>query len=173
MKTILGLIGLAGAALGCANGMAPLAAVADAAPPVAVAAPEPEEYRTFRLGFWEVDLFALDFEPRGTTFRLLDLKILKVLEIGSGPDYHSFSLVEMPVLLNVITTRHEGPVQEHRFADVQALAFAPVRVLRESEDSAETHFLKVPILGSAYSRTIDGPTEHQTYLYLFRREMER
>ena len=116
---------------------------------------------------------ALDLEPRGATFRLLDFKILKVLDIGWGDDYHSFSVVEMPDLLNVLTTRHEGPVSEHRFVDLQALALAAMRLVKKSEREAETQVLKIPLLGSLYGHEIDGATEEHTVLYLYRRENER
>jgi hypothetical protein len=132
-----------------------------------------DEYRTFRLGFWELDLLALDFEPRGTTFRLLDFRILRLLEIGGGPEYHAFSLVEMPVLFNVFTSRRDGITRELRIADVQAVATAVVRHTRESESEYQTHLLKLPVIGSFFSRQRDDGTEHQTFLFLFRREVER
>jgi hypothetical protein len=161
-------------ALGCSTGNLTTAVVEQgAAPPLPALEKQDTGLRTFRLGFWEIDLLALDREPRGTTFRFLDFKILKALEIGSGADYHSFSLVEMPDLLNIVTTRHEGPVSEHRFVDLQALALAAMRLVKKSEREAETQVLKIPLLGSLYGHEIDGATEEHTVLYLYRRENER
>jgi hypothetical protein len=155
-------------ALGCATGNTPTAAEPQAAPET-----QYQEPRTFRLGFWEIDLLALDREPRGTTFRMLDFRILKALEIGSGADYHSFSLVEMPDLLNVVTTRREGPTSEHRLVDLQALALAVLRLVRPSEQESETHLIKIPLVGSLYGYETDGIMEKQTILYLYRTKTER
>lgn len=145
------------------------------AEPTASAVPSepPPRSRTFRMGFWAIDLLALDLEPRGTTFRLFDVRIFKLLEMGFGEDYHSVSLLEMPHLLNAITTRHDGITHEHRFADVQAFALAGVRVLRESQRKSEAHVLKVPIFGSLFATERDGPTEERTFLYLVRYEADR
>lgn len=162
-------------ALGCATSGTP--DVAAQPPPAAERHAELERPRTepltLRLGFWEIDFLALDLEPRGTTFRLLDFKILKVLEVGWGADYHSVSLVEMPDLLNGLTTRHEGPSYEHRLADVQMLALAPLRVVKTSARESEAHLLKVPVVGSLFGREIDGSEKKYGVLYLFRWETER
>jgi hypothetical protein len=167
-----GATGAVQAAPSDADGAEPAAPVAaEAASPAPEAAAEPIA-RTFRIGFWELDLVALDYEPRGTTFRLLDLAIFRLLDVGSGPDYHSFSLVEVPVLLNVFTTRREGITRELRVVDVQALALAFVRHLRESESTVETHFLKLPILGSLFAYQEDHGLEERTFLFLFRTESE-
>lgn len=174
---------LAGAvALGCATSTPPQEESVEAdislTDPAAEEAPlEPQETpprsRTLRLGFWEIDLFALDLEPRGTTFRMLDFRIFKLLEVGFGENYHSVSLVEMPNLLNAITTRHEGIAHEHRFADVQALAVAVTRVLREDRDDAETHVMRLPVVGDFYGHELEGGEESRTILYLFRQDLER
>jgi hypothetical protein len=161
-------------ALGCATGTGPEAdAQADAASEETALEKQPAGPRTYRLGIWEFDLLALDLEPRGTTFRMLDFKILKLLEIGGGEDYHSVSLVEMPVLLNVFTTRHEGPVSEHRLVDLQALALAVGRFVKKSARETETHLLKIPVIGSLYGRDTDGGNDKHTVLYLIRWETER
>jgi hypothetical protein len=161
-------------ALGCATGTAPVAdAQANAGDAETTLEKQPRTPRTYRLGIWEFDLLALDLEPRGTTFRMLDFKILKLLEIGGGEDYHSVSLVEMPVLLNVLTTRHEGPVHEHRLVDVQALALAMGRYVKESARELETHLLKIPVVGSLYGYETDGAEKKHTVLYLVRWETER
>jgi hypothetical protein len=133
---------------------------------------KPADYRTYRLGFWELDLVALDVEPRGTTFRLLDLRIFRALEIGHGPDYHSFALAEIPPLVTVFSTRHEEDTGEFKLADVQALALAVVRHTRDDESEFETHFLKVPVLGSFFGREREDVVEEQHILYVFRREVE-
>jgi hypothetical protein len=79
---------------------------------------------------------------------MLDFKILKVLEIGRGAKYHSFSFIEIPELLNLVTTRREGPDAEHRFADVQALSLAVMRMVEEnaSPPESELHLLKIPVV---------------------------
>jgi hypothetical protein len=130
------------------------------------------DYRTYRLGFWEFDLVALDLEPRGTTFRLLDLRIFRALEIGSGPDYHSFAIGEIPPLVTVFSTRHEEDTGELKLADVQAFAVALVRHVRGSESEVESHFLKLPVLGSFFGREREDVVERQHFLYVFRREVE-
>jgi hypothetical protein len=161
-------------ALGCASGVGPSVAAQTetAVPPAALEKPRAGSHG-FRLGLWELDLLALDLEPRGTTFRMLDFKILKGLEIGGGDDYHSFSLIEMPNLLNVVTTRREGPTYEHRVADLQALALALLRLGKKSANESETHLLKVPVAGSLYGHDVDGPAEKRRLLYLFGWESER
>jgi hypothetical protein len=155
-------------AVGCATGNGPDATAQEGAADQAKA---PEERRTdsdtFRIGVWELDLLALDLEPRGTTFRMLDFKIFKLLEVGTGDDYHSFSLVEIPDLFNVLTTRHEGPTSEHRLADLQALALAVVRLDKESDRESETHVLKIPVAGSLYGHETDGAEEKYRVLYVF------
>jgi hypothetical protein len=165
------ILGALSVALGCATGASPPTAE-QGSPAEPQAGPETQhrEPRTFRLGFWEIDLLAVDREPRGTTFRMLDFRILKLLEIGSGADYHSFSLAEIPDLLNVITTRHEGATSEHRFVDLQALALAALRLVRLSEQESETHLLKIPLVGSLYGHETDGIVEKQTILYLYRKK---
>jgi hypothetical protein len=164
------------AALACAAASAPEIA-AQASEASSQPAPEAERAgpRTFRIGVWELDLLALDLEPSGTTFRMLDFKILKVLEIGRGADYHSFSLVEIPDLLHVISTRREGSTSEHRFVDLKALELAALRVVRthSSAEESETHLLKIPLLGSLYGHEIDGESERHKVLYLGRWETER
>jgi hypothetical protein len=161
-------------AVGCATGNGPGAAAqgADAKPPIALEERRTESH-TFRIGFWELDFLALDLEPRGATFRILDFKILKALEIGWGDDYHSFSVVEMPDLLNVLTTRHEGPIYEHRLADLQALALAVLRLDQDSARESEMHLLKVPVIGSIYGQETDGPKETHKVLYLFAWDRDR
>jgi hypothetical protein len=133
---------------------------------------KPPDYRTFRLGFWEFDLMALDLEPRGTTFRLLDLRIFRLLEVGSGPDYHSFALGEIPPLVTLFSTRHEEETGEFKIVDVEALALALVRHTRDSESEFQTHFLKLPVLGSTFAREQEDGLEKQHILYVFRREVE-
>jgi hypothetical protein len=140
-----------------------------AEPAAGEAAPD---YRTYRLGFWEFDLFALDVEPRGTTFRMLDLAIFKLLEVGSGPDYHSFALVEIPPLFSVFSTRHEEDTGELKLADVSAFGVAVVRHTRDSETEYQTHVLKLPVLGSFFGLEREDTLEKQHFLYLFRREVE-
>lgn len=152
---------------GCATGSTPVEAkvgVASSAPPVST---HRTDSRTFRIGIWEFDLLALDLEPRGATVRMLDLKIFKGLEVGGGSDYHSVSLVEIPDLLNVFTTRHEGPTYEHRFGDLQALALAALRFDKESERESEAHVLKIPVAGSFYSHEVDGTEDKHSLLYVF------
>ena len=139
--------------------------------------------RTFRIGFWVFDLFAVDVEPKGTTFRMLDFRIFKLLEIGSGEKYHSFSLVELPYLLNLATTRSDGLTYEHRLLDVQAVDLAIARHRKASPKDAETHVLKIPIVGSAYGRDVqvtqpddESPEEireREMVLYVFRHEVDR
>jgi hypothetical protein len=169
MRPVFALAVVVALALGCSTTKPP---VEDS--PVAEEAAVEEraaEPHTYRLGFWEIDLVALDTAPNRTTFRLLDFYIFKLLEIGSGEQYHSFSLVEMPVLLNVLTTRRDFETYEHRFADLQALAFAVGRATRESSRKSELHFLKLPIIGSLYGRDVDGEEEELTILYVIRREV--
>jgi hypothetical protein len=155
-------------ALGCATGSGsdPAAHEVEVSSPTGPEKPRTESH-TFRIGFWELDFLALDLEPRGATFRIFDIKILKLLEIGWGADYHSFSVVEFPYLLNVLTTRHEGPTYEHRLADVQALALAVLRVGKASPRESEAHLLKVPVVGSLYGHEADGPEETYKVLYVF------
>lgn len=171
---LLALVAAGALASGCATssppaGDAPTAASED---PAVFSEPEPRS-STLRIGFWVIDLAALDREPRGTTFRLLDVRIFKLLEVGSGDDYYSFSLVEMPDLLNLVTTRREGLAEEHRVADLQALALAAGRYLVESERKSMLQVLKLPILGSLYERERDGAMERENYLYVFGNEIER
>jgi len=188
MGRTLALTATLALAVGCAStrtpgeeATAPAAAqaaeapAADAVPQPAPAEPakSPPRSRTFRLGFWEIDLLALDLEPRGTTFRVLDIRIFKLFEMGFGEDYHSVSFVEAPHLFNAITTRRDGITREHRVADVQVFALAALRVLRESARKSETHVLKAPIVGSLYATETDGPSQERTLLYLVRYEADQ
>jgi hypothetical protein len=129
-----------------------------------------------RIGFWEVDLAAVDYEPRGTTYRIFDLKILRLLEFGQGSegsDYQSLGFLEMPGLLSLFANRRDDSSSELRVLDLQALDFA---IFRQTRDEGEggTHFLKLPIIGSLWSVETDEEDpeiEHHTYGYLFRRKV--
>lgn len=137
--------------------------------------PEPDG-NDFRIGFWEIDFLALDHEPRGTTFRFLDFKIFRFLEVGQGPDYQAFSLFEMPQLLNLFTTRREGDTRELRVLDVQAISLAMARQTQESQNASSSELLKLPVLGSVFAveTAEEQPTiERQTYLFLLRRDVPR
>ncbi len=130
----------------------------------------------FRIGFWEIDLLAVDREERGTTFRFLDFKIFKLFEAGQGPDYQSFAFFEMPELLHLFTARSEGTRQELRVLDLEALGFAVARKVEEDPSESTTEFMKLPVLGPVVGteRSPDRPTtERQTYLFLVRRDMPR
>lgn len=172
------LAGVALVGLGCATSTHPgqvlnLNQGVSAPPP---AATEEFKPRSYRIGFWEIDLFALDFEPRGTTFRMFDFKIFKLLEVGQGPDYQAFSFVEMPGLLNVVSSRHEEATGELRLFDVQALELALVRQTQDTETGGQTHFFKLPALGSLVSLQTDDSEpklEHQNYLFMVHRDVER
>jgi hypothetical protein len=190
MRRVLALGAALALALGCAT--SPLARPTASAPAgetgedetagaaaVGAAAetePEPKPAEpsrdTFRIGFWELDLFALDFEPKGVTARLFDIRFLRLLEIGSGDDYHSVAFLEMPGLLHTFTTRREGIRHEQRLADVEAFAVAPLRYTRDNEEEAQLHVMKLPVLGSLVGFETEPGVEHQTYLYLLRRDVE-
>ena len=139
--------------------------------------------RTIRLGFWVFDLFAVDLGPDRTRFRMLDFRIIKLLEIGSGSNYHSFSLLELPHLLTLAKTQRDGATYEHRLLDLEAVELAVARHRRSTPKDAETHLLKVPVLGSALGRDIrvtqadeDSPEEvreRQMVLYVLRHEVDR
>lgn len=169
MRPIVLLTPLIALGIGCATPGAP-GAVAEAGPSASgdggVSAA-----RTWRLGFWELDLLALDLEPRGTTFRLLDLRILKLLEVGAGDDYYSFALLETPGVIEPLTVRRDGAEEELRLVDVQALAL--LRRTKESARREETRVVKPPLLRALYGHRLDGPDESREYLFLFRQEVER
>lgn len=141
------------------------------------------EGRTIRLGFWVFDFLALDLEPDRTSFRMLDFKIIKLLEVGSGPNHHTFSLLEIPHLFSFAKTQSEGPTYEHRLLDLEAIELAVIRHRKSSPSDSETHFLKVPVLGSAYGQEVrvtqvdeESPeeiSERQMVLYVLRHEVER
>ncbi|CAG1007398.1 hypothetical protein MYXO_03582 [Myxococcaceae bacterium] len=147
-----------------------------AAPPAAAEVVEslPEaEPRSFRIGFWAFDLFAVDREPRGTTFRLLDFKIFKLFEFGQGEDYQAVSVLEMPDLFSPFTARREANTSETHVLDFEALSFAVFRGGRESESPEQTHVLKLPVLGSVYSMENDleqPEQQEETFFFLLRRD---
>jgi hypothetical protein len=151
--------------------------VADAStPPAAAAGPTEPSPKNFRIGFWEIDFFAVDQEPRGSTFRFLDFKIFRLLEVGQGTDYQAFGLFEMPELLSLFASRREGSSRELRVFDVQAIALALVRQIQTNEGESQTHILKLPVIGSVVSFEVDEEQpeiEHQTYLFLIRRDVKR
>lgn len=148
-----------------------------AAPPPSVAATDPlPDGNDFRIGFWEIDFIAVDRAPRGTTFRLLDFKIFRLLEVGQGPDYQAFSFFEMPELLSLFTSRQEGATSELRVMDVQAVSLALVRQTQESENISSSEYMKLPVLGPLFAvqTTEEQPTsERQTYLFLLRQDVPR
>lgn len=128
--------------------------------------------RTYRIGVWKLDLMALDRLPDRTVFRLLDLRIFKLLEAGGGSDdFHSFALLEAPGVLELFTTRRDGAERELRLLDVQVLAL--LRDTHQSSRELETHVVKLPVLGSLYGHEVQGSTELWQYLFLGRREVER
>jgi len=170
---------LAGSASSAATAATAGAAVTGALPTPAGAmaenAPEPLP-DDFRIGFWEFDLLSVDHEPRGTTVKILDLKIFKLFEFGSGDDYQAFSAFEVPELLSPVTVRREGEAQETRILDVQALSTAVFREDRESADEADTHVMKLPVVGSVYSRESDfeePDKQEETVLFVIRQDVPR
>jgi hypothetical protein len=134
---------------------------------------EPKPPRTYRLGFWVLDFLAVDLAPTRTALRVLDFKIISLLKVGAGDLYHEVGFVEMPYLLGLFATRRDGPENEFRVIDVEAIAAAIVRHKRESPNKVDTHVLRLPIVGGLYEHRIDGNTERHTYLYAFRRQQER
>ncbi len=127
--------------------------------------------RTWRLGFWELDFLALDRAPNRTTFRLLDLGILSLLEIGSGEAYHSFRLLDAPGVVQLATFQGDGPTFDRRLLDIQLMAL--LRSVRESAQQEETHILKMPLMGSLYGWEIDGTRKTRHLLFLGRYDVER
>jgi len=149
------------------------AAAEDTAPAAPDADSEVADPPDFRIGFWVLDLFAIDREPRGETYRFLDLSVFRLFELGQGPDYRSFSLLEMPDLFNLVTSRREDPTAETRILDLQIIDFALFRQLVEAEDETQTHVLRLPVIGSAYGTVTEPELEKQTYGFLYRSEQER
>ncbi len=146
-----------------------------AASPVATAE-ESARNDGFRIGFWEIDLLAVDREPRGSTVRLLDFRIFKLLEAGQGPDYQSFRFFEMPDLLHLFSTSQEGESRELRVLDFEAIGLAATRQVAEDTDHASREYGKLPVLGSLFSvewNEEQPTTERQTYLFLVRRDVPR
>lgn len=164
MKPLLSLAAAAALALGCAT---------TSQPGGSAGAGGQVRSQTLRIGFWELDLVALDQEPRGTTFRLLDLKVFRLLEVGRGKEYHSFRFLEVPPLFHLGVSRREGAEQELRILDVDGLATALVRFNGQSERSSNLQVLKLPLIGSAYGREMGGGVENHTYGYVIRRQVER
>ncbi len=169
---------LLGLAMGCATTSPQPGRVLSFAgnPPVEAAPPQEFKPRSYRIGIGDLDLFALDYEERGTTFRLFDLKVFRLLEVGSGPEYKAFGLMEVPGLLNVASSRQEEDTGEIRFFDVQALELALVRQQQDSATEGQTHFMKFPGVGSLVSLQTDEsePTlEHHNYFFVLRRDVER
>jgi hypothetical protein len=130
----------------------------------------------FRIGFWEFDFVAVDHEPRGTTFRLLDFKIFKLLEVGQGPDYQSFRILEVPELFTPLAVRREGESKETRIVDVQAISLALFRQDQESAKEPDLHILMLPVVGSVYSVATDydkPDVQQQTVLFVIRQDMKQ
>jgi hypothetical protein len=176
MKAVLVLAAITGIALGCATPRPQQQVLASAdGSVVSPVAAEEFKPRSHRIGFWEIDLVAIDYEPRGTTFRLFDFKIFRLLEVGQGADYQAFSFAEMPGLLSPFTMRHEDASDELRVFDVQAVELALVRQTSESATESEAHYFKVPVLGSLFSVEGDETQpelEHQSYFFVLRRDVE-
>ncbi len=128
---------------------------------------------SFRIGFWEIDLLAIDHEARGRTVRFMDFEIFRLFEIGSGPSYHSFSLLEMPDLLNLFTFRAEDSTAEARLVDLQMIDLALLRRLAEAEDEQQLSVLRLPVIGPLYGLERKPDLETQIHLFVFRREQER
>lgn len=150
---------------------APEAQTAAAAPDASKAA-EPRN-DNFRIGFWEIDLFAIDREPRGETYRFLDFEIFRLFELGQGPAYQSFSFFEMPDLLNLFTFRREDDTSEVRAFDVQMIDLALFRHIREAEDEKQLHVLRLPVIGSLYGTVTEPEVDQEIYGYVYRRDVER
>ncbi len=127
---------------------------------------EPQDRSDVRVG-WGIYLFDMQREPNRTTTRVLDLWILRLLEVGSGtnPDYSAFGLLEGP-LFKIFARRKDGVTRELRFADFRILAL--YRGKRQSEDQSEWHVLKLPFIGSLLSREEIGNEHKWTFLYLVR-----
>jgi len=180
LPSLLGLVLVLGCATAGPDGSAPSAGADGASPATGSQATAGDaetveiapRSRTYRIGVWKLDLVAVDRMPQRTVFRLLDLRIFKLLEIGSGSDdFYSYSVLEAPGVLELFTARRDGAQRELRILDVQALAL--LRDTHESSRELATHVVKLPILGSLYGHEIEGSTEQWQYLFLGRRQVER
>jgi hypothetical protein len=180
MKTVLIAAMAASIVLGGAASARAEEATPEEATPAVEAAPAMEadpsettrDTESFRIGFWEIDLFAIDREPRGVTYRFFDVRILRLFELGQGPAYHAFGLFHMPDLLSLALSRSEDETREVRVFDVQAIDLAVFRHVRESADESGTHVLRLPVLGSLVAFESEPGVERQTYGYVVRQNVE-
>jgi len=141
-------------------------ATVDAAPSAARTA----RSETFRLGFWEIDLFSFERAPGRRQFRLMDFEIFRLLEVGGGDGYHSFAFLEAPEVFQGVVTRSDAATHEHRILDLQGLAL--FRSTKEGEAQTRTRVLKLPLVGDLYGHVVDGSTERRSLLYLLRHESQ-
>jgi len=124
----------------------------------------------FRVGFWEIDFFSFARSPGRRQLRLLDFEILRLLEVGGGDGYHSFSFLEAPEVFQAFVTRSDGATHEHRVLDLQGLAL--FRSTKEGEAQTSTRLLKLPLVGDLYGRVVEGSLEKRSFLYLLRHESQ-
>lgn len=101
-----------------------------------------------------LDLFRIDHDPEETRVRVLDLALLKVLEVTSRPT--GFSHVE--VLHAPLVVPFES-MREPEFRRTRVLDVPLFTLWRSEEDLAEgrreTAFFELPILGALFRRSED------------------
>lgn len=160
----LGLAAVAAGLLVLADPPAARAQEAPAAPEEAT--PLPPRAERIRA----VPFFTYEREGERKTARVLDLFVLRLLEVGSGEEgYRRLAVLDTPVF-HVFRHRQEGGNTETRFFD--AHLFALLRHEREGPDRSSFHIFKLPLLGSLFAHEREPGVERWRFLFAFRREVK-
>ncbi len=117
-----------------------------------------------------IPLFTYEREGDRKTLRVLDLVLLRLLEVGGGEEgYRRVSLLDTPIL-SLFRHRSEGATRETRLFD--ARLFALLRREQEGADRSAFHILKLPLLGSLFAHEREPGLERWRFLFAFRREVK-
>ncbi len=164
--TALGLIALAFGLLVLADPPAARAQDAPAAPEEEATEIPPRAERIRAIPF-----FTYEREGERKTARVLDLFVLRLLEVGGGePDYRRLAVLDTPIF-HVFRHRKDGGNAETRFFD--AHLFALLRHEREGPERSAFHIFKLPLVGSLFAHEREPGIERWRFLFAFRREVKR
>jgi hypothetical protein len=138
-----------------------LAAPLAGAQPEGEGEPEPPEEISFGVG---IDLISLDRRAEETRLKILDVLIVRGLDLETrSPSYSSVRVLRAP-LLEVFRHKRDGPDGSLHILDSPLLTL--FRRSWRGEEEIDTACLRIPILGSLYRARRDERGKRTDLLFL-------
>jgi hypothetical protein len=123
--------------------------------------PEPPEEMSFGVG---IDLISLERRAEETRLKVLDLLIVRGLDLETrSPSYSSVRVLRAP-LLEIFRRKRDGPDGSLRILDSPLLTL--FRRSWRGEEETDAAFLRIPILGSLYRARRDERGKRTDLLFL-------